>query len=97
VSSKKQVEEGVAIGAHVVYEAIRREAEDELGRPAAALGWSALAAGLSMGFSFIAEALLAAHLLEAPWRPLISRLGHCVGFLIVILGRQQCLPKTLSP
>lgn len=86
---KKQVEERVAIGAHVVYEAIRREGEDELRRPAAALAWSALAAGLSMGFTFIAEALLTAHLPDAPWRPLISRLGYCVGFLIVILGRQQ--------
>lgn len=86
---KKQVEERVAIGAHVVYETIRLEGEEELHRPAAALAWSALAAGLSMGFSFIAEALLTAHLPDTPWRPLISRLGYCVGFLIVILGRQQ--------
>jgi formate/nitrite transporter FocA (FNT family) len=86
---QKQVEERLAIGAHVVYETIRREGEDELRRPAAALAWSALAAGLSMGFSFIAEALLQAHLSDAPWRPLISRAGYCVGFLIVILGRQQ--------
>jgi formate-nitrite transporter family protein len=86
---QKQVEERIAIGAHVVYETIRREGEEELHRPAAALAWSALAAGLSMGFSFIAEALLQAHLPDAPWRPLIARLGYCVGFLIVILGRQQ--------
>jgi formate/nitrite transporter FocA (FNT family) len=86
---KKQVEKRLAIGANVVYETIRREGEDELNRPAAALAWSAFAAGLSMGFSFIAEALLAAHLPDQPWRPLISRLGYCVGFLLVILGRQQ--------
>jgi formate/nitrite transporter FocA (FNT family) len=86
---QKQVEERIAIGANVVYETIRREGEDELRRPAAALAWSALAAGLSMGFSFIAEALLQSHLPDAPWRPLISRAGYCVGFLIVILGRQQ--------
>ena len=86
---QKQVEERIAIGAHVVYETIRREGEEELRRPAAALAWSALAAGLSMGFSFIAEALLQAHLPDAPWRPLIARAGYCVGFLIVILGRQQ--------
>jgi len=47
---KKQVEERVAIGANVVYETIRREGEDELGRTASALAWSAFAAGLSMGF-----------------------------------------------
>ncbi len=86
---QKQVEERIAIGAHVVYETIRREGEDELHRPPAALAWSALAAGLSMGFSFIAEALLEAHLPDAPWRPLVSRAGYSVGFLIIILGRQQ--------
>ena len=42
-----------------------------------------------MGFSFIAEGLLMAHLPDQPWRPLIASFGYCVGFLIVILGRQQ--------
>ncbi len=88
-AEKKQVEERLAIGANVVYETIRREGEDELHRPAAALAWSAFAAGLSMGFSFIAEAVLRAHLPDQAWRPLIASLGYCVGFLIVILGRQQ--------
>ncbi len=36
---KKQVEERVAITAHVVYEAIRLEGDGELHRPAAALAW----------------------------------------------------------
>src|SRR6202034_727106 len=85
----KQVEERVAIGANVVYEAIRREGDDELHRPPAALAWSAFAAGLSMGFSFVAEALLTTYLPNQPWVPLISKLGYSVGFLIVILGRQQ--------
>ena len=88
-AEKKQVEERVAIGAHVVYETIRREGEDELRRKPSALAWSAFAAGLSMGFSFIAEALLMAHLPDQPWRLLVVRLGYSVGFLIVILGRQQ--------
>ena len=86
---EKQVEERVAIGAHVVYETIRREGEEELARPAAALAWSGLAAGLSMGFSFLAEALIQNRLPERPWAHLISRLGYSVGFLIVVLGRQQ--------
>lgn len=47
---QKQVEERLAIGAHVVYETIRREGEEELRRPVAALWWSAQAAGLSLGF-----------------------------------------------
>jgi formate-nitrite transporter family protein len=88
-AEQKQVEERLAIGANVVYETIRREGEEELHRPATALAWSALAAGLSMGFSFVAEGLLMARLPDQPWRPLIARTGYCVGFLIVILGRQQ--------
>jgi formate/nitrite transporter FocA (FNT family) len=88
-AEQKQVEERVAVGVNVVYEAIRREGEMELSRPPAALAWSALAAGLSMGFSFIAEAILTAHLPDTIWRPLISKFGYCIGFLIVILGRQQ--------
>jgi formate/nitrite transporter FocA (FNT family) len=30
-----------------------------------------------------------AHLPDQPWRPLVAGAGYCVGFLIVILGRQQ--------
>jgi formate-nitrite transporter family protein len=88
-AEQKQVEERQAIGANVVYETIRREGEDELHRPAAALAWSAFAAGLSMGFSFVAQGVLMAHLPDQPWRPLIAGVGYCVGFLIVILRRQQ--------
>jgi formate-nitrite transporter family protein len=86
---EKRVQERVAIGANVVYESIRREGEDELRRSNAALAWSALAAGLSMGLSFVAEALLKARLPDQPWAPLISRFGYSLGFLAVVLGRQQ--------
>lgn len=86
---EKLVQERVAIGAPVVYETIRREGEEELRRPAAALAWSGLAAGLSMGISFVTEALLAAHLPHQAWTPLVSRAGYSIGFLIVVLGRQQ--------
>ncbi len=78
-----------AVRAPVVYEAIRREGEDELRRPARALAWSGFAAGLSMGFSLVTQGLLRAGLPNAPWRPLVANLGYSVGFLIVILGRQQ--------
>ena len=96
-AEQKQVEERLAISASVVYETIRREGEEELRRPAAALAWSALAAGLSMGFSFIAEGLLTARLPDQPWRPLIGRAGYCVGFLIVIQDASNYLQKILLP
>jgi formate/nitrite transporter FocA (FNT family) len=86
---EQEIEERTAPHARVVYEAIRSEGRDELERPASALFWSALAAGLSMGFSFGGEALLQHAIPDTPWRPLISKFGYTVGFVIVILGRQQ--------
>lgn len=84
--------------AAVVYEAIRREGEEELARNTSALIWSGLAAGLSMGFSFLAEALLLSNLPNSGWQPLISKFGYCIGFLIVVLGRQQLFTEnTLTP
>lgn len=82
----------------VVYQAIWREGVEELGRPSRSLAWSGLAAGLSMGFSFVTEAALMAHLPERPWQPVLTKLGYSVGFLIVILGRQQLFTEnTLKP
>jgi formate/nitrite transporter FocA (FNT family) len=84
--------------AAVVYEAIRREGEEELARSSWTLVWSGLAAGLSMGFSFLTEALLAINLPDLPWRTLISKFGYSIGFLIVVLGRQQLFTEnTLTP
>ncbi len=42
-----------------------------------------------MGFSMLARALLLAHLPDAPASFLVENLGYTVGFLIVILARQQ--------
>lgn len=86
---EKQVKERSTPRAAVVYEAVREEGEFEMRRTVSALAWSGLAAGLSMGFSLVAEGLLRSHLPESDWRPLISKFGYSAGFLIVILGRQQ--------
>ncbi|HEX5314557.1 MAG TPA: formate/nitrite transporter family protein [Gammaproteobacteria bacterium] len=84
--------------AAIVYEAVRREGEQELARPIAALAWSGLAAGLSMGFSFLSQSLLASWLPQAHWSIVVSGLGYSVGFLMVILGRQQLFTEnTLTP
>jgi len=84
--------------AAVVYEAIRREGKEELARKTSALIWSGIGAGLSMGFSFLMEALLLSNLPNSAWQPIISKLGYCIGFLIVILGRQQLFTEnTLTP
>lgn len=73
----------------IVYRAVRKEGEDELERSTSALAWSGLAAGLSMGFSFLVQSMLHARLPDTDWRPLISSFGYSIGFLIVVLGRQQ--------
>jgi formate/nitrite transporter FocA (FNT family) len=87
-----------ALTAATVYEAIRLEGVDELARPTFALAWSGVAAGLSMGFSLIAQAVVWPYLPDAPWRHLVSRLGYTVGFVIVVLGRQQLFTEnTLTP
>ncbi len=88
-AEQKEAERRSTPRAVVVHEAIRKEGEEELRRPMSALAWSGLAAGLSMGFSLMAEGLLRAALPDAPWRPLVSKLGYSVGFLVVVLGRQQ--------
>jgi formate/nitrite transporter FocA (FNT family) len=84
-----EAEEKSAPTAHVVYEAIRQEGLHELQRKTSSLAWSGLAAGMSMGFSFLSQMLLRHHLPEAGWAALITNFGYSVGFLIVILGRQQ--------
>jgi formate/nitrite transporter FocA (FNT family) len=95
---EKDAQELSAPSGKIVYKAIMKEGEEELERPTMALFWSGLAAGLSMGFSFVTEAILHAHLPDTEWRPLVSKLGYSVGFLIVILGRQQLFTEnTLTP
>jgi len=86
---REEAEERTSVSIDVVHEAIRKDGDEELNRSTSALSWSGLAAGLSMGFSFVTQALILAHMPDLPWRPLIVRLGYPVGFLIVIIGRQQ--------
>lgn len=86
---QKEAEARTSISAPVVHEAIRQDGEEELRRPISALAWSGLAAGLSMGFSFVAEGLIHRYLPPSPWRPLLTSVGYPFGFLLTIIGRQQ--------
>ena len=90
----RDVEERTAVRAHVIHAAILRQGADELCRTKAALAWSGLAAGLSMSLSFVGEAALRSHLPDEPWRPIISKFGYCLGFILVVLGRQQLFTET---
>ncbi len=78
----------------VIHEVVRAEGEAELERRVSALAWSGLAAGLSMGFSFLTLAMIQGAMPEAGWRRLVDSAGYCVGFVIVILGRQQLFTES---
>lgn len=78
----------------VIYEIVRRQGEEEMARPLVSLWWSGVAAGLSISFSLLAQAILQTHLPDAPWRPLIADLGYSVGFVMVVMSRQQLFTET---
>ena len=84
--------------ARVIHELVREDGEKMLERSAKAMAWSAFGAGLSMGFSFFAMAIIRSGLPEgAPWAKLVTGLGYTLGFIIVVLGRQQLFTEsTLS-
>jgi formate/nitrite transporter FocA (FNT family) len=85
----EDVEERATPRTPVIYEVVRRMGEEEMARPAVSLWWSGVAAGLSISFSLLAQAILEMHLPDAPWRLLVSSLGYSVGFIMVVLARQQ--------
>jgi formate/nitrite transporter FocA (FNT family) len=86
---KEEVNESKAPRPAVLHEIIRSEGDHELERSVAALFWSALAAGLTMGLSLMAMGLLKARLPEGDVSHVIASLGYSAGFLAVILARQQ--------
>jgi formate/nitrite transporter FocA (FNT family) len=95
---KHEVEQQSRPNAALIHETIRAEGESELERGTWALALSALAAGLSMGFSMVGQGELSARLPAGPARELLSPLGYTLGFLIVVVGRQQLFTEnTLTP
>ncbi|MEP7282734.1 MAG: formate/nitrite transporter family protein, partial [Rubrivivax sp.] len=84
-----RVEESTTPPTPVIYETVRRNGEEEMSRPPWSLAWSGVAAGLSISFSLFAQATLSLHLPDASWRELVVALGYPVGFVMVVLARQQ--------
>lgn len=91
---RAQAAERAPVGPLVIHEVICAQGIEELERAPAGLALSGLAAGLSVGFSFLAEATIASVLPHAPWARLLSSFGYSIGFLIVILGQQQLFTET---
>jgi formate/nitrite transporter FocA (FNT family) len=80
--------------AKVVHEAIRLEGTEELERPTSSIGWSGLAAGLTISCSMIAQGILLSALPTSPWAELVASFGSSIGFLFVTMGRQQLFTET---
>jgi formate/nitrite transporter FocA (FNT family) len=84
--------------AALIHETIRAEGESELERHWWAILLSAVAAGLSIGLSFIVQSEFHAFITDESVRRLVAPFGYAVGFLVVVLGRQQLFTEnTLSP
>jgi len=90
----EDVEEMSTPRSPVIYEVVRRLGDEEMERPLVSLWWSGVAAGLSISFSLLTQGILREHLPDAPWRLLVAALGYSVGFIIVVLGRQQLFTES---
>ncbi|MBV9864317.1 MAG: formate/nitrite transporter family protein [Abitibacteriaceae bacterium] len=88
---------GTRFTAEEIYDNVRVAADEELKRPSAALFWSALAAGLTIGFSFFAGAYLSS-LVAEPYRESAAAVGYPLGFIFVVMARNQLFTEnTLEP
>jgi formate-nitrite transporter family protein len=86
---RQEVDEKAPPRPAVLHEIIRSQGDHELERSVAALFWSALAAGLTMGLSLMAMGLFNARLPQGEASHVIASFGYSAGFLAVILARQQ--------
>ena len=73
----------------VIYEVVRRLGNDEMARPITSLWWSGVAAGLSISFSLLTQAIIQTHVPATPWRSLVTDFGYSLGFVMVVMSRQQ--------
>ncbi len=88
---------GTRLTAAEIHENVRVAAEEELRRPVSELAWSAVAAGLTIGFSFLAGAWLTT-LVPPPWHHAVAAAAYPVGFIFVVLARNQLFTEnTLEP
>lgn len=90
----KDIEELATPRTPVIYEVVRRLGEEEMERPLSSLWWSGVAAGLSISFSLLSQAILTAHLPQASWQPLVVSFGYCIGFIMAVLSRQQLFTES---
>jgi formate/nitrite transporter FocA (FNT family) len=88
-NEEQQTQERMVAPARIVHEVIVREGDEELERSTLALSWSGFAGGFSIGLSLLAEGFLQDSIPDASWRHLLVALGYPVGFVALIIARQQ--------
>jgi formate-nitrite transporter family protein len=95
--AEEQPESGTRLTAVEIHDNILEPAEKEIERPAAALLWSALAAGLVIGFSFLVSAYVS-DLVSEPVRRAAAAVAYPLGFIFVIMARSELFTEnTLVP
>jgi formate-nitrite transporter family protein len=94
----REIEAQSRPNAALIHETIRAEGESELERRWWAILLSGFAAGLSIALSFIVQGEFHAFIGDESVRRLVAPFGYAVGFLVVVLGRQQLFTEnTLAP
>ena len=90
-------EVGTRLSAQEIHDNVLLAAKEEMGRPAWDLLWSAVTAGLTIGWSFVGGAF-AATLVAPQYRQAIAAAVYPLGFILVIIGRSQLFTEnTLEP
>jgi formate/nitrite transporter FocA (FNT family) len=88
---------GTRFSAAEIHENVRASADEEMRRPARDLAWSALAAGLTISFSFLAAAYLTLWV-RPEFAPAAIAIGYPLGFIFVVQARNQLFTEnTLEP
>ena len=84
--------------AHEIFDAATENARSELRRSWRSLAFSGFAAGITLGLTGIGVAAMRALVGDGGWQQLVSYLIYPVGFIAVIIGRQQLFTEnTLYP
>ena len=97
-ASNTKPETGTRLSAKQIHDNVLGSAEEELHRRSGPLLYSAIAAGLTIGFSFLASAFLRMHGHEEPTKHLLATAGYPLGFVFVILARNELFTEnTLEP
>jgi formate/nitrite transporter FocA (FNT family) len=97
-ASNERPETGTRLSAKQIHDNVLGSAEEELQRKSAPLLYSAVAAGLTIGFSFLASAFLRMHGEDEPTKHLLAAAGYPLGFVLVILSRNELFTEnTLEP